>query len=429
MLAMTLSPAADLDADSRCPECGQPLVPVSDAPPWCSACEWGLGDPGAKPPTAFGWRWLDRRVFRLAYRATCDEFRRLDGAPEVPSGRMRWSSVIVTVAALVIYAAVAACLAAGIWLCTVRFPSPMLLPGVLLILMAVELRPRFGRLPRHVTVLDPREAPELHRLVAQVAAAVGAPAPRVICLAEDSFNAWSGTVGLRRRRVLTIGVPLWQALGPQQRVALLGHELGHFVNGDPGRGLLVQPVYLALATVVDLLWPVRNRFSGLIEMIAEVLLFTVMAIVRWPLTALWLGLVALGQRGRQLAEYRADVLSARAAGSAASVELFDLLTLGDPVLMLIKRDARAGVAPAAWHETAAGVLAGARPELGVRRQSNVRAEVGLFASHPPAGMRSRLIERRPAEPAAVVLDEATNARIEDELAKPVARCARTLKAL
>jgi heat shock protein HtpX len=297
MLAMTLSPTADLAADSRCPECAQPLVQMSGAAPWCPACEWGLGDPGSKPPAAFGWRWLDRRVFRLAYRVTRDEFRRLDGAPELPSGRMRWSSLMVTAAALVIYAGVAACLVAGVWLCTVQFPSPMLLPGVLLILVAVELRPRFGRLPRHVTVLDPGAAPELHRLVARVAEAVGAPMPQVVCLAEDSFNASAGTVGLRRRRVLTIGVPLWQALGPQQRVALLGHELGHFVNRDPGRGLLVQPVYLTLATVVDLLRPVRNRISGLIEMIGQILLFAVMAVIRWPLTGVWLGLAALGQRG------------------------------------------------------------------------------------------------------------------------------------
>lgn len=428
MLAMTLSPAANLAADTQCPECARSLVRVSDAAPWCPACEWGLGDPGSKPPATFGWRWLDYRVFRLAYRVTRDEFRRLNGAPEVPSGHMRGSSLMVTVAALVIYATVAACLVAGIWLCTVRFPSPMLLPGVLLILLAVELRPRFGRLPRHVTVLDPGAAPELHRLVARVADAVGAPMPQVICLAESEFNASAGKIGLRRRRVLIIGVPLWEALGPQQRVALLGHELGHFVNGDPGRGLLVQPVYLSLATVVDLLRPVRNRFSGLIEMISEVLLSAVMAVIRWPLTGVWLGLVALGQRGGQLAEYRADVLSARAAGSEASVELFDVLMLSDPVFMLIKRDARAGVAPTAWHETAAGVLTGARPQLNVRRQASVRAEVDLFASHPPAGMRARLIEGRPAEPAAVVLDEATNARIEDELAKPAARCARTLKA-
>jgi heat shock protein HtpX len=107
----------------------------------------------------------------------------------------------------------------------------------------------------------------------------------------------------------------------------------------------------------------------------------------------------------------------------------DLLVLSDPVLMLIKRDARAGIAPAAWHETAAGVLAGARPQLVVRRQSSVRAEVDLFASHPPAGLRARLVEGRPAEPAAVMLDEATSARLEDELAKSAARCARTLKAL
>ena len=37
--------------------------------------------------------------------------------------------------------------AAGVWLCTLDFPGPALFAGVILILLAVEMRPRFGRLP------------------------------------------------------------------------------------------------------------------------------------------------------------------------------------------------------------------------------------------------------------------------------------------
>ena len=53
-----------------------------------------------------------------------------------------------------------------------------------------------------------------------------------------------------------------------ERVALLGHELGHFVNGDPRRGLLTQPALTMLASAADLFRPVRTTVgAGLVEMV------------------------------------------------------------------------------------------------------------------------------------------------------------------
>jgi hypothetical protein len=39
----------------------------------------------------------------------------------------------------------------------------------------------------------------------------------------------------------------------------------------------------------------------------------------------------------------------------------------------------------------------------------------MFASHPPSGLRARLLENRPARTATVTLDQADNARIDAEL--------------
>ena len=186
-------------------------------------------------------------------------------------------------------------------------------------------------------------------------------------------------------------------------------------------------MYRSLQALANLLRPVPQGGSSLTETLVELVLPVLLAPPRWIVTGLRIGLIALAERAGQRAEYRADVLAARVAGSAATVELLDLLMFTDPVLMLIRRDARAGVPPSAWRETAAGVLAKGRPELEARRQRSESEQVGLFATHPPLAFRARLVEGRPAESAAVVLDEATNGRIEAELAKPVARCARTLK--
>jgi hypothetical protein len=64
-------------------------------------------------------------------------------------------------------------------------------------------------------------------------------------------------VGLRRRRVVHIGIPLWFTLEPQPRVAVLGHEVGHFVNGDLRRSLLVGSSIDTLIELVQALTPER----------------------------------------------------------------------------------------------------------------------------------------------------------------------------
>jgi Zn-dependent protease with chaperone function len=419
MLAVTVAVA--------CPNCTRELVSTQGAEPWCPDCEYGLGElePGAG--SVIGWRWIDRRLFKLAYRMTRAEFRRLEGAPNVPVGR---TSLAVTAASILIYLFLLACFVLGGWLCTLSFPGFGLVFGLGLMLFAVLARPRFGRVPRDETVLEPGEAPHLRALVDRVAAAVGARPPDVIRLEEAEFNASAGVFGLRRRRVLMIGLPLWLALTAQQRVALLGHEMGHFVNGDPRRGLFVQPIYGSLAVLVDVLTPARYRevsFStvGWLTRLSELLLLPLRWLVRW----VQLGLVVLALREGQRAEYRADVLAARSGGSAAAADLMDVLLLHDTVEMLIKRDARAGVPVGDWPATAAAALVKARTNLVMRRQLSARRETGLFLSHPPAGLRARLIETRPAEPAAVVLDTAASALVDQELAKYAARCARTLKSL
>jgi heat shock protein HtpX len=379
------------------------------------------------PTGPLGWRRLDRAAWRWAYKATMAEFRTLEGAPSVPAGRTRASSVAVNAAAVLILLFVAAVLVLGVWLCTVDFPGPALIPGAVLILLAFVMRPRFGRLPKYATPLTRDAAPTLYALVDRVAEAAGAPTPHVICVEEDHFNAYSGAYGLRRRRLLGLGLPLWQVLTPDQRVALLGHEIGHFVNGDVRRLPLVNSIFSALEAL-------RSAFTYSEGAAREApiwrgLVLVLMAIPRWLALGALIGLTVLANRDGQRAEYRADELAADLGGSQAAVDLTDLLLVLGTVDMLIKRDARAGKPPAGWVDTAAGAVANAREDLDTVRERNQREKTSIFASHPPAALRARLIEARPARAAAVDLDAATAAHIEQELAKYVARSARTLKSL
>jgi Zn-dependent protease with chaperone function len=366
---------------------------------------------------------------RLARRHTSATFAAFSG------GADRTTTVgagVLLASSLLLYGLVLALLATGIWLCTISVPGAVV--GLLVIALAVLLRPRLGRPPRYATEVTEAEAPQLHGLVREAAVAVGAPMPRIY-VEGDLFDATAGAVGLRRRPILVLGLPLWNALPRQARMALLGHELGHFVNGDPRRGLLVQPSMTVLAELDGLLQaePLRETDGWadgfFVNWVVVPILNTVKLVLRALLWAPRTALAVLVLREGQRAEYRADRIAARMGGRVAAVELFDVLVLLDSLTMLIKRDARAGRPVAEWPQTTRQLLAEVRPQLAARREAATEQEISLFASHPPSGLRARLVEATAPESAAVVLDSVRNERIDAELAKHSASSARTLKAL
>jgi hypothetical protein len=170
--------------------------------------------------------------------------------------------------------------------------------------------------------------------------------------------------------VLTIGLPLWAVLSPQQRVALLGHELGHFVNGDVRYGLLTQIPARTCGELAELLRPAPTGAGDLVIRLLfgplHVLAATMHVLLRW-----------LSHRDGHHAEYLADHLAARAAGPAAATELADLISMSDPVTMLIKRDARAGLDLTGWRTSLRDLLTQSREHRTVYRQRSIRDEVSI----------------------------------------------------
>ncbi|MGW5672448.1 M48 family metalloprotease [Micromonospora sp. NPDC003776] len=408
-----------------CPECGAATVSIREAMPWCAGCEWNLdGYDRTRQLPEFGWAWVDRSTHRLAARLTRRQYASLVDRPLAPAGWGLAGAVTVGVSLLLLLG-VSGLAAVGVWLVfAYPFPNFAVVFGLALIGLAVALRPRFGRIPQDVEVLTRGEAPELHALVEEVAAAIGAPVPHVIGVDAD-INARAGSVGLRRRRVLCLGLPLWGALDGQARVALLGHELGHFVNGDVRRGPVTQPALTMLGNAADLFAPAdRTHGGGLLELIGEWL----GRILSWALSRLLfaghLVLVATALRDSQRAEYLADEMAARVAGTSAATRLLDVLLSGESVALVVRQAARGGKGVAAWRTGAARALAGAAERLPLERQLSVREHTSLFASHPPAGLRHRMLTARAWQDPRVVLTDARLERIDAELARHYERVGR-----
>jgi heat shock protein HtpX len=404
-----------------CARCAAATVTAHGAAPWCPRCEWNLDcyEPARRRPE-FGWRWFDRWTHRAAYRLTRRQFADLSlRALDRPAAGI--ARIVTVTASVLLLAGVAVLAAAGVWLILNDFPHITIPFGIAALGLAFALRPRFGRLDRSAEVLSRHHAAALFRLVDEVATAVGAPAPDIIAL-DERFGAYATSVGLRRRRVLCVGLPLWAVLPPQERVALLGHELGHFVNGDVRRLLLTQPAFTMLGSAADLVRPVGTRTTGISEMVAAV----IQAIAARLLFSLHLLLLWTGLRDAQRAEYLADELAATAAGSGAASELLDLLRESDVVEMVVRREARAGNGPEGWCAAVAEARAAGKSRRTLLRQLSIRDEVSLFASHPPSGLRVQMLTDRAWRGAAVALTPSRSEQIDAELAKHYQRAQRNL---
>jgi Zn-dependent protease with chaperone function len=406
-----------------CPECQTILVTEYATEPWCERCEWNLD---AFTESRSSYNWIGHRIAKLDHSAGYDLsaslYRRLAGHAIDRAG------VTVNLIGLVAISGVLllvppALIVAGVWLITLLPFFVGWFLGVPMILIAFALWPRFGSVKKALRGADPltrEDAPRLFGLIERIAAASGAPMPQFIAIAP-TFNASAGIVGLRRRRTMIIGLPLWLGLAPSERVALLSHELGHYVNGDSARRLAARPALTTFGILADLTMPsirmVRNRRSveaavvGLLQRIAVLPLIVLSNL----LLLVHLGINAIGARESQRAEYYADQLAAKVAGTVATMGLLDVFANGKGLITVVGGRARNQELGAGWRAGIAEARERSSDRLPRLRQLTLRDNATIFASHPPAGLRHRMLASLPFQAPAVVLGEDEAAAIDAEL--------------
>ncbi|WP_441246342.1 M48 family metalloprotease [Kitasatospora sp. McL0602] len=421
--------------DARpCPECGSDLPSDERFTDWCPACEWNLA-PAAAPDlhrTPRRQRRAERakrketarkatvraRVEKLYAAMADDSTPHRDGARYAAAalaGLVHLLTVsLLTLSLVTIWG--------GTW--------PLRVLGLIGLAVTATLRPRLGRIPDDGSCLSRTDAPALHALADRVAAAVGAR-PVDVILTDGRFNASYGRAGFGRRSKLTLGLPLWQILTPQQRVALLAHEFGHDVNHDARRGLWLWSALEALVSWHDVLRPVRGRSPG------EALAALVQVPLRRVVLTVLLLLERLTIRSGQSAEYRADALAASVASTDAAQRMLEAMLLDRSIATALVRHRstpaqRRRTAPDQQQPAdlwqAISDQATSVPALERERLFRLSArEMGSTdRSHPPTHLRIRMLGHRPAQEPTVVLTAAESATIEAELAPARARVARDL---
>ena len=281
--------------------------------------------------------------------------------------------------------------------------------GLLLVALAWLMRPRFGRFPKE-EITERADAPTLYDLVDRVTAEMGARPVAGVVL-DSEWNAAWGILGIRRRGVLRLGVPLFHALEAQQRVALIGHEIAHGRNGDSSRGLVVGSSISGLSELCSLFLDRDPDEDALGTLLVRPLLW----LVSRPFYYLLRLQVNLAQHDGHRAEYLADALAARVAGTDAVVGLHERLLLESVFELAVQRAAQSSGEPDLFDSLAQAVRAVPAREIERRRRVARLADSRLDATHPPTGSRIELLEGRPKETGTLFLSEQKASAIDSEL--------------
>jgi Zn-dependent protease with chaperone function len=394
--------AAATTRDWACPRCGAHYPTDIRCLPWCEACGWNV-EPTTPPARTL----VDRLNLRLADEAA----RRLEGemiARTILRARFTPSRAVAIVAAMIVHGLTAMFILLAV--VGIMAGGAGIVLGICLLAVAWTIRPRTSRLPQGSQRRS--DLPRSFALLDRVAAGVGTRPPDLVVI-DPEFNLWFSRMGWRRRRVVGIGLALFEVLTPQERVAALGHEMGHAVNGDSTRGLVVGTAINTLVAWYGLFRP--NRLGGGARGLTGLLAvpFTLVLVAMSRLIELGvLGFMLLLRRDGQRAEYLADLLSARVAGTSAAISTLDKAALGDNFARRAKGATVDRRFLDAWRDSALQLPD--REWERIRRVGALEAS-RLSATHPPTASRLRVLRGRPPEPASVTLGAGESESIDAEL--------------
>ncbi|MFI6937733.1 M48 family metallopeptidase [Streptomyces sp. NPDC050418] len=402
----------------QCPQCGA-AMPVHGAHVvWCSACDWNV----APELFVFGLgRTAERRAEVAGQRAE-QVFQELLRNGDF-GRRSRWTAARIAAYGLscgVVGASVALAGAAVALLVTGWWNPLSLSLGIALLVFSAVLRPWVPPLHPELPALDRESAPRLFALIDAVAKEVGTRGVDVVTL-EPGFNAYV-TSRRPRQRILCIGLTLWETLTPHQRVALLGHELGHFTNGDTRHGLVVGNALCTLATWRHWLDPGRWHGGRLRYWFGH-------GVLRWPWYAadgLLRLLNRLSLRDATRAEFLADQLAARTASSEAAYGLAERLLHADRAVEALDgllEDGALDWRRKPWREAARAALD--LPDHERERLVRVSQLQWHYEddTHPPTHLRLALAQRCLYDEARVECGKQQAEAIEREFARAVSAAA------
>ena len=287
--------------------------------------------------------------------------------------------------------------------------------GLIGLVLVVATRPRVPGLGKEHRRVDPRAAPQLFSLLASIADRMNAPVPDVVAF-DGSVNASTLRFGFRRRLAVVIGFPLWEALPPEERVALLAHEVAHEINGDLWRSPIIGNSIGVLARWHELTAPGSFEAAsreGVAEMFGWVVMAVPHLLIGWIVRLQY----RLSMDDHRQSEFAADQAAAGVGGGKALSALLERLLLGSSIDYAMRRVAKESSTERGdlWAAIRSRFHELPEDEKEAIRHAATLEEVAVDATHPPTHQRIVAVAALGSPPPLVVLDRAQNAAIDREL--------------
>jgi heat shock protein HtpX len=375
---------------------------------WCERCDWNVGTDTQLADEGF----FARQYVRIGERYGKAMLETLKLMP-VQNLRPRWTTrkCSAFLLAASVHLLTIILFVAGILLIAIGFPEiPLMLLGAGACALAWLMRPKPGKVPAK-DIVSQKAFPALHAFVNEVARNLGGQ-PIGNIIVDEHFNAAYGVLGWRRVPVLWIGLPLWMALPPQERLALLGHEVAHGVNGDGTRGFIVSSASSALDEWIGILRGPLHHAANPMEILGGYVTW----ILSIPFAAVQSLLAQLLWLDKQQAEYFADYLGSTVSGTEAAISALQRLKCHEHLHDVLLRNAYSTSQSGAYilglfRQRIAGL-----PEREWQRLARSSQHEGarLDASHPPTAYRIAFLRDHKAEPM-MVATEGVMAAIDAEL--------------
>ncbi|MFN8536659.1 MAG: M48 family metalloprotease [Thermomicrobiales bacterium] len=374
-----------------CPSC-QAILPVNPYfATWCESCNWNIKP--ATPPQPGDEGVFAREYAKIGKHQAEALFKSLAAQPHTMT-RNSPTTYGALAFALLIHATTFGLVLLGLALIFRGWPNLLAAGlGAFSLAFAWSMRPRVIPFPRRI--LPRSQFPATYALADALSDRLGTYRVEAIVI-EDHFNAALGHAGWRHLPVLYLGLPLWAILDDRERLALLAHELAHEANGDVGRGIAIGSAIEALAAWYGAISPPTGRVSWEYAW-GDFIAVPIMKTLRLIPHAGIVLLCHLLWRDSQRAEYLADRLAARTAGTDATLGLLDKIQLGQSFELSLQR--------AAYGRDNEGLFDALRRrirELPAREMERIRrvqqlTDARLDRTHPPTPYRIDLLRHQSGE--------------------------------
>lgn len=416
----TLSEAkASVNAES-CPECGENVEVVKGFIPWCQSCNWNLNPQNREEArTPFEGYYL--KVGNIAGEQLLQSVVK-DTAPKTANASVCIAYLIAGMIHLTSFLIVAC----GVWLAIIGWGNFFfMIASLVCLIVAWVSRPRIGKMKQDI--MKREDFPTLYRIVDEIGEKLGAKKIDGIVV-DFNYNAAYGSYGLARKNYLFLGLPLISTLKPEELVALIGHELGHGINGDSTRSFFVGTAITTLTEWHYFVKPdyILERNAGLIDLMMVPVNLLMLGLSKVILGIL-LVLTHLLWRNKQRAEYLADDLAVQVGGLQAKLSLLEKLHMHHVFVFAMQRLLTGGAKGNPADEIRAQFQQIPASEIKRVQRLEQLANVRLDATHPPTSHRVSYLKRKgELQPATYQIKDQDRVLLEKEWRSLEERCAQKM---